>query len=147
VPVCATVKCNGTWEQHAFVFDDRSGIYKPHEWGRKTVDFYDETLADLVAAEVNNGGELVERNLRATAGGQNVSYKAIHAAKGKEMRHEPVANLYEQGRVHHVGRLSRLEDQMTQWDRTQGKSPDRLDAATIAITELMIERAFVGRWG
>jgi phage terminase large subunit-like protein len=67
------------------------------------------------------------------------------------MRHEPVANLYEQGpkgRVHHVGRLSRLEDTMCQWDRTQAKSPDRLDAATIVVTELMLgehrERAEVG---
>lgn len=86
--------------------------------------------------------------MRATEGGKNVAYKAIHASKGKEMRHEPVANLYEQGRVHHVGRLAKLEDQMSQWDRTQGKSPDRLDAATITITELMIEqqreRATVG---
>jgi phage terminase large subunit-like protein len=131
-------KCKGVVEQHAFVFDDRSGVYKPHEWGKKVVDFYEESLADLVAAEVNNGGELVERNLRATEGGLHVSYKAIHASKGKEMRHEPIANLYERGCCHHVGRLSRLEDQMSQWDRTQGKSPDRLDAATITLTELML---------
>ena len=102
------------------------------------VDFYEETLADLVAAEVNNGGELVERNIRAPEGGQAVAYKAVHASKGKEMRHKPVATLYERGNVHHVGRLSRLEDQQCQWDRTQGKSPDRLDAATIALTELLL---------
>jgi phage terminase large subunit-like protein len=134
-------RCSGVPEQHAFLFDDRSGIYKPNEWGKKVVEFYDETLADLVAAEVNNGGELVERNLRATAGGERIAYKAIHASKGKQMRHEPVSNLYEQGlkgRVHHVGRLSRLEDQQMQWDPTQGGSPDRLDAATIVVTELML---------
>lgn len=136
----AWCKCHdGTPEIHAFVFDDRSGVYKPEKWGEKTVQAYDEALADLVAAEVNQGGELVERNLRATRGGKNIPFKAIHASRGKQMRHEPVSNLYEQGKVHHVGRLSRLEDQCCQWDPTQGgTSPDRADALTIGITELML---------
>jgi phage terminase large subunit-like protein len=136
----ADCKCRGEHEQHTFVFDDLSGIYKPHEWGRKVVDAYTENMADLVVAEINNGGELVEQNLRTTDRGENVSYKGIHASKGKVIRHEPIANLCTQGKVHHVGRLSRLEDQLTQWDPTQGKSPDRADAYTITVTELMLEK-------
>jgi len=131
-------RCQGEPELHGFLFDDKSGIYKPHQWGKTVVESYDELLADLVLAEVNNGGELVERNIRATEGGGAIAYKAVWASKGKELRHEPVANLYERGMVHHVGRLGRLEDEQTQWDRTQGYSPNRLDAATIALTELML---------
>lgn len=136
----AQCRCRGADEQHAFVFDDQSGIYKPDEWGKKVVAMYEQHLADLVVAEVNQGGDLVENNIRVVDGGRNVSYKAIHASRGKQLRHEPVANLYVQGKVHHVGTLSRLEDQCCQWDPLQSDSPDRTDALTIAITELMVER-------
>jgi phage terminase large subunit-like protein len=73
----------------------------------------------------------------------NVSFKSVHASRGKVIRAEPASALYEQGRVHHVGAFPQLEDQMcafTQdFDRTAGYSPDRMDALVWALTELMLE--------
>ena len=83
---------------------------------------------------MNNGGDLVEVNIRTV--GPNVSYKAVHASRGKQIRAEPVAALYEQGKVHHVGCFPLLEDQMCEWVPGE-KSPDRMDALVWAITELM----------
>jgi phage terminase large subunit-like protein len=66
----------------------------------------------------------------------------VHAKRGKATRAEPVAVLYEQGRVSHVGALARLEDQLTTWDPASNReSPDRLDALVYAVTELMTARA------
>jgi len=74
----------------------------------------------------------------------NVSYKAVHASRGKAVRAEPIAALYEQGRVHHVGQFPMLEDQMSaftsDFDRGRaGYSPDRLDALVWAVTELAVK--------
>jgi phage terminase large subunit-like protein len=70
---------------------------------------------------------LVEANIRAVA--PEVAFRAVRAARGKAVRAEPVAALYEQGRVHHVGRLPELEQQMCEWAPDLGqRSPDRMDA-------------------
>ena len=86
-------------------------------------------------AEVNNGGDLVERLLRSVD--RNIPYRAVHASRGKLMRAEPVSALYEQGRVHHVGSFPPLESQMCSYtaDKNQA-SPDRLDALVWAISEM-----------
>jgi phage terminase large subunit-like protein len=134
----ATCACQGKPDLHAFVFSDRSGVYTPAEWAREAIGLYCERSADRVVAEVNQGGDLVEANLRAN-GGERLSYRAVHAAKGKHTRAEPIAALYEQGKVHHIGCFPKLEDQMTQWDPlTDEKSPDRLDALVWVLTDLML---------
>ncbi len=128
--------CKG--EIHAFVLDDLSGIYTPIEWAKKAVNVYRERRADRVVAEVNNGGDLVEANVRSVDA--DVSYKAVHASRGKAIRAEPIASLDEQGKVHHVGTHAKLEDELVQWNPLDGvKSPDRLDARVWALTELMLE--------
>ena len=66
----------------------------------------------------------------------SVPYRAVRASRGKAIRAEPVAALYEQGRVHHIGAFAELEDQMCQYDGSGGKSPDRMDALVWALADL-----------
>jgi phage terminase large subunit-like protein len=131
---------------HGYVLDDLSGRFAPHEWARRAVAAYKSHAADRIVAEVNNGGDMVEATLRVID--PNASYRAVHASRGKAVRAEPVAALYEQGRVHHVGRLPTLEDQMCEFtgasDRDGRASPDRVDALVWAITDLMIATGGTG---
>ena len=121
---------------HAYVLRDLSGQYAPHEWARVVHDLYSEHRAAgcLVVAEVNQGGDLVERNLRAV--NPSIAYRAVRAARSKLDRAQPVATHYRMGRVHHVGYLRDLERQMTTWEPTDNESPDRVDALVWALTEL-----------
>ena len=96
---------------------------------------------DRVIGEVNNGGDLVEANLRTVD--RNIPYTGVRATRGKAVRAEPVAALYEQGKVHHVGTFPELEDQMCSWQPGE-KSPDRLDALVWAITDLMEKQPHSG---
>jgi phage terminase large subunit-like protein len=124
--------------EHYFVFADASLIGTPDAWARAAVRLYHESKADRLIAETNNGGEMVELTIRTVDA--NVSYKAVTASRGKQVRAEPIAALYEQGRVHHVGSLPKLEDQMCDWDPlTSPFSPDRMDALVWALTELSDE--------
>ena len=125
------------WQGHFYVLADLSGKMSPLDWARVAVSAYREFQADRIIAEVNNGGALVEANLRGVM--QGAPYKAVHASQGKRTRAEPVAALYEQGRVHHVGSFPALEDQLTTWEhsRTQ-RSPDRLDALVWGLSELAL---------
>jgi phage terminase large subunit-like protein len=127
---------------HGYVLADVSGRYAPTEWAKAAVAAYRAHDADRVVAEVNNGGEMVEATLRIVD--PNVAFVAVHAARGKVARAEPVAALYEQGRVHHLGAFPALEDQMCgfahDFDRAAaGYSPDRVDALVWALTELLVE--------
>lgn len=132
---------NGSNTQHFYPVADASGRYTPDGWARRAVALYEEFNADRIVAEVNNGGDLVEATLRTVA--PNIPFKAIHASRGKQARAEPVAALYEQGRVHHVGVLEELEDQLCNWVPNQrARSPDRLDAVVWAVTELMETKSF-----
>jgi predicted phage terminase large subunit-like protein len=126
-------------DKQAYVLEDVSGRYAPHEWAAKAIDAYRRHKADRIIAEVNNGGAMVEATIRAVD--SNVSYKSVHASRGKVTRAEPIAALYEQRKVHHVGNFSTLEDQMclftSDFDRGRvGYSPDRVDALVWALTEL-----------
>ena len=109
----------------------------PAQWAERVVGAFHGWAADRVVAEVNQGGDLVESLLRQAD--PSVAYRAVRATRGKAVRAEPVAALYEQGRVRHVGRFEALEDQMCQFtgDRSQG-SPDRVDALVWAVTELAL---------
>jgi predicted phage terminase large subunit-like protein len=123
----------------AYVLDDLSGRYPPVEWATRAINAYRDYRADRIVAEINQGGAMVENTLRSVDAG--IPYKAVHAARGKQARAEPVSALYEQGRVHHVGIFGPLEDQMTGYDGTRtgtGSSPDRLDALVWGLTELML---------
>ncbi|GHC46348.1 large terminase [Gemmobacter tilapiae] len=125
----------------AYVLEDASvqGA-TPDGWARAAVSAMERHGADRLVAEVNQGGDLVEAVVRQVRG--NVAYRGVRASRGKVARAEPVAALYEQGRVHHVRGLGRLEDQMCQMTATgfEGKgSPDRVDALVWALTALIIE--------
>jgi len=140
--------CKGFEEVHGFVFDDRSGIYTPDGWAKAVAGAYHDANADMVVPEVNNGGDLVVSNLL-TLGDKDLKiYKSptgrygVHASRGKRTRAEPISGLYEQGKVHHVGALAKLEDQMTQWDPlNDADSPDRVDALVWVLSCLMLKPA------
>ncbi len=125
---------------HVIVLDDLSGVYAPLEWANVAVDAFHRRRADRIVGEVNNGGDLVEANIRAVS--PNVPYRAVHASRGKMVRAEPVAALYDQGRVHHVGSFQTLEDQLCSWvpGQKSSSSPDRMDALVWGITELLIDQ-------
>ena len=118
-----------------YVLEDKSGKYSADEWGRMAITAYHEWQADIIVAEVNNGGDLVERLIRGID--PNVPYRSVHASRGKMVRAEPIAAMYEQRRVHHMGFFSELESQMCTYTGDRPKpSPDRLDALVWGLTEL-----------
>lgn len=126
-------------QNHGYVLADGSGIYTPLGWANRAINIYEQVEAGRIVAEVNNGGDLVEANLRSVD--MSIPYKKVHASRGKRARAEPIAAFYEQGRVHHVGSFPGLEDQMTTWDSTDGSdSPDRVDALVWCLTHLMMKR-------
>lgn len=124
----------------AYVIEDASvSAASPMVWAERAVSKLREYNADRLVAEVNQGGDLVETLVRQID--PIVPYKAVRASKGKAARSEPVAALYEQGRVAHCAGFPQLEDQMcamTVSGYTGKGSPDRLDALVWAITDLVI---------
>jgi phage terminase large subunit-like protein len=134
---------------HAYLLEDVSLNDTPEQWGRAAVIAYDQWAADVIVYEANQGGEMVASVLRNAAKqlkedglrtADFIPLIAVHASRGKIVRAEPVSQLYEQGKVHHVGSFHELEDQLCEYtpDGTMGYSPDRMDALVWGITELMI---------
>lgn len=121
-----------------YVLEDFSLRDKPDKWGSAAVTCFHKAQGDLMVGEKNNGGEMVEHVIRTVPEGKNLPFKLVHASRGKETRAEPIAAAYAQGRVHHVGCLPILEDQMCEWVPGVGDSPDRVDALVWALTELGI---------
>lgn len=120
---------------HLYVFYDGTLRGTPNTWAKKVIELYHLYTADRIIGEVNNGGELVESVLRNIDA--NIPYTAVNASRGKTRRAEPIVGLYEQGKVHHVGVLAALEQQMTTWRDDLGMpSPDRMDALVWGATEL-----------
>lgn len=117
-----------------YVLADRSCKLSPHGWASRAIAAFHEFGADRLVAEVNYGGAMVASTIGQVDSA--VPVKVITASRGKVQRAEPVAAAYEQGRVHHVGPMAKLEDQMTTWTPADGTSPDRLDALVWAVTEL-----------
>ncbi len=134
------IVCAGLGEDgRCYVLDDATlESARPAQWARKAVALYHARHADRVVAEVNQGGAMVEAVLREID--PDVSFRAVHATRGKQARAEPVAALYEQGRVSHVGAFPELEDEMCAGIGIGAKSPDRLDALVWAVTDLMLRR-------
>jgi phage terminase large subunit-like protein len=122
------------WPPHYYVIDDRSAKLSPNDAAKIIVGAYQYHKADRVIAEVNNGGDLVESILRTV--NLNFAYEAVRASRGKLTRAEPIAALYEQHRVHHVGAFGTLEDQMCDYVPFLSKSPDRMDALVWALSHL-----------
>ncbi len=108
----------------------------PKGWAERAVAAYDEFRADRLVAETNQGGNMVEEVVRTVA--PHIAFTGVNARLGKRARAEPVAALYEQGRVHHAEPFAELEDQMCSFVAGKGPSPDRLDALVWALTELII---------
>ncbi|WP_245882686.1 DNA-packaging protein [Yoonia sediminilitoris] len=131
----------GEWT--AYVLEDATvHAAKPSIWARAAIEAMKRHGAERLVAEVNMGGDMVEAVIRQID--PQVSFRAVHATRGKSVRAEPVAALYEQGRVFHARGLGVLEDQMCQMTTSgfAGKgSPDRLDALVWALQDLMIEPA------
>lgn len=121
-----------------YVLADLSCRKSPDGWARAAVKAYHLWGADRVVAETNNGGDLVKAVIKTID--PTVSYKKVHASRGKRARAEPVAALYEQGRVYHVGAFDALEDQMCSFVPDSDFSPDRMDALVWAFTELILNR-------
>lgn len=136
-----------TAEGHVYVLEDLSGKYDPREWARISLAAMERYTADAIVAEKNQGGDLVESNLRAVAGDRHFRFIGVHAKKGKYLRAEPISAYYEQGKVHHVGIFPKLESQMVTFAGFTGDtSPDRLDALVYAIGELMLGQSSYAFW-
>jgi phage terminase large subunit-like protein len=119
---------------HYYVLEDCTMKGSPDQWARVAVDAYHRHKADRIIGETNNGGDMIELLMRQVD--PSVSFKKIVSTRGKLLRAEPIASLYEQQRAHHVGGFPELEDQMTSYTIDTRSSPDRLDAAVFALTEL-----------
>jgi phage terminase large subunit-like protein len=139
------IVCGKGVDNHGYVLRDYSRRVSPNMWAKAAVSAYHEWEADRIIAETNNGGDLVEATIRTVD--PKVSFKKVQAARGKVPRAEPVAALYEQGKIHHYGQFAVLEDQQTSYTADgymrQGRidgstSPDRLDALVWGMTELMV---------
>lgn len=121
-----------------YVLGDYSLRGSPHEWASRVFHAFDAHQADRIITERNNGGDMVEATLRTVR--RNAPIRAVWATRGKATRAEPIAALYEQGRVSHAGRFDELEAQLTGWVPGE-RSPDRLDALVWALTELVAQPA------
>lgn len=122
-----------------YVLEDGTIKGSPEEWAGKAVSLYRKYQADRIVAEKNNGGDMVASVIRAVD--RSVPITLVHASRGKYVRAEPISALYEQGRVHHVGRHDKLEDQMCLFSVDNFKnpnmgSPDRVDALVWGMTEI-----------
>ena len=145
--LCGIIAAGVDVKGAGFILQDQSvqGL-TPLKWAEVAVELYHNCKADRIVAEVNQGGELVEAILRQVD--SSIPIKKVHATRGKFTRAEPVAALYEQGRICHIGCLQELEDQMCDFGPgglSSGNSPDRLDALVWAITDLMLNTAPVPR--
>jgi phage terminase large subunit-like protein len=122
---------------HAWVLADLSCRETPDEWARVVADAFDEYEATEVVAEVNQGGDLVEKLLQTARPGLPV--RQVRATRGKLIRAEPVALKYEQRRVDHARAFPELEDQMCSFTHDSEESPDRMDALVWALWALMVD--------
>lgn len=138
ITIAGAAKVGG--HAHGYILDDWSMKGTPDEWARRAVAAYRRFEADRIVAESNQGGEMVSAVIRSID--PDVPVTLVHASRGKYVRAEPVSALYEQGRIHHVGMLPTLEDQMIAFtpesaaDRKGGLSPDRVDSLVWACTDL-----------
>jgi len=128
-------------DRQYYVLEDGTLSAQPTEWAKQVAILYHKHKADRVVAEVNMGGDMVQAVIHAVD--PTLSYRGVHASRNKITRAEPIAALYEQGKVHHVGFFPKLEDELCTYDplspenlRGGSSSPDRLDACVWALSDL-----------
>jgi predicted phage terminase large subunit-like protein len=141
------VVCAQDYDGHYYVIEDASMAQaSPEQWSSKVVSLYrkyNKLGNTSIVAEKNQGGSMISSVIKNASRMQKdivlPPVRLVHASKGKEIRAEPVAALYEQGLVHHLNELEHLESEMTEWNPTEknSKSPDRMDAMVWGVTELM----------
>lgn len=136
--------------EHFYILADHTCHLSPDGWGREVLKAYNLHQADTVVGEVNNGGEMVEHVVKTCSvevlgddletlveiDGRSVPFKAVRASRGKTTRAEPIGALAEQGRIHIVGKLPKLEDECCEWEPGE-PSPDRMDSMVWGVTHLM----------
>lgn len=150
---CGIVGVGRGENNHGYVLADRSRRDTPSGWARAAVDLFLELKANRIVAEANNGGEMVstvigfvvrEINAEREKAGLphiSVSVELVYASRGKQTRAEPTSTLYSEARMHHVGVLGTLEDEMCNWVPGMGPSPNRVDALVWAATSIEIPSA------
>lgn len=139
-PECGIIVAGLGVDDRGYVLADYSLTGTPNEWASAALTAYSVFEADCVVGEINFGGEMVEAVIKSTAesnGMKHVPFEAVRASRGKQLRAEPVSNLYQKNEISHVGTFPDTEDQMCNWLPGE-KSPDRLDALVWALTHLMI---------
>jgi phage terminase large subunit-like protein len=143
IVVCASTADRDLYKRHAWVLEDATILGSPEVWANKVVEMARRWGAPVVA-EVNQGGALVRNAINTID--PTIKVFEVHSKQGKALRAEPIVLAYEQQRIHHIGYLAELEDQMTSWIPGEGKSPDRVDALVHAMTALMIKppQGFIG---
>jgi phage terminase large subunit-like protein len=143
IVVCASTADRDLYKRHAWVLEDATILGSPEVWANKVVEMARRWGAPVVA-EVNQGGALVRNAINTID--PTIKVFEVHSKQGKALRAEPIVLAYEQQRVHHIGYIAELEDQMTSWIPGEGKSPDRVDALVHAMTALLIKppQGFVG---
>ncbi|MBN9020636.1 MAG: DNA-packaging protein [Rhizobiales bacterium] len=138
--ICGIVAAGVAADGSGYVLADRTiAEVRPTAWAARALGAYHALEADALVAEINQGGDMVEAVLREVDAAVPVT--KVRATRGKWLRAEPVAALYDQGRVRHVGKLAALEDEMCDFGPdglSSGRSPDRLDALVWAITALLL---------
>ncbi len=135
---CGIVAAGATDNGTIYVLNDASAAgLSPQAWAMKAIALWRRLQADCLVAEVNFGGDMVRAVIREADSA--VPVVTVRATRGKYLRAEPVAQLYEQGRVKHVGAFPALEDEMCDFGLdglSSGRSPDRLDALVWAVAAL-----------
>lgn len=129
--------------EQAYVLADYSTRGNPSQWASAVATAWNQEVADVVVAERNYGGDMVKSTIHTI--NKDINVEKVNASRGKRKRAEPIAAMYEQGRVFHNQRLEKLESQLTNWNpEADDGENDRLDALVWAITELLIEERAVG---
>lgn len=134
--------CQGTKEQHGFVIADASTQpgEGPEIWSQRAIDTMRNNDGDFIVAEKNFGGDMVAHTIHTAD--PKAYVKEVNASRGKAVRAEPIAALYEQGKVHHYGdeiKFQDLEDEQCQWKPGSGPSPNRMDALVWILTDMMVQ--------
>lgn len=131
----------------AFLIDDLSRAGRPGDWSKSVLEAYFLHEADAIVVENNFGGDMVETTIRNAEGGKMVPIVNVRASRGKSIRAEPVASLYDRGLIHHFGNFDKVEDEMCTWVPGERRSPNRLDALVWAMWRLLLAHKDYGPAG
>ena len=142
---CGIVAAGLGVDSHGYVLGDHSARLSPDQWISRAVAAYDALEADRIIGEANQGGDLISSLLKTQRSQPPIAYEKVHASRGKIARAEPVAALYEQGKVHHVSGFPQMEDEMVNYVAGSSKSPNRMDALVWALSYLMLKPVRTGR--